>query len=627
MSKKVVKNRFKNGDYYEGEILNKKLHGTGKYIWASGDVYIGEWFENKRHGVGKIIFKNGESYEGQWANNRKHGEGVYIYADGTREDVVYENDVKQEILELESVDLSEDALEEVMLSQGEDYDYDDEDEETEEDDSITIEYVGDKYYFGEGYEMNGIYYRHGKGDFIYREKSDNQWYCEEGYFDYDKLRDGELIKSRVYWAEDYQGYVKEPFEILVCKNGDIISTRKYTPKKLKLVKKTLTDEYGTYVGETYDDIFNGYGVLKSKNGWVYEGEFKDGYFHGYGKYTYDDGEVHEGDFKAGLFQGRGTYYYKDGSIFVGHYERDKIINKGFYYEIQEDGSYLSYKCNYRNGLRHGKCVVYKCNNFRLGKKNYWEELRIEFYKNGEFIEETYDMANYRNVRDYNHYLICKQWVENYDFYEVPNLVKYFYGSLTTKKTPPFHKEVWYERLNWEKIYKEFKEAFDEGKYYKIIECLVFGFQNPQNEFYEYDKALRYFERFSTKGFLENKFNYTNIDDYLTKLLKFFYETCLSYDLEDAELLYADVVPYIAAGFALYTKDSRYLWDVRKFYRQHTDGYKSFIIFLYELREIDSLADTVKYVFRGYDFNWTQHDEAYEAYCNNQYYSGGCWIKK
>ena len=38
----VVKFKFKNGDYYEGEVLNKKLHGKGKYTWVSGDVYEGE---------------------------------------------------------------------------------------------------------------------------------------------------------------------------------------------------------------------------------------------------------------------------------------------------------------------------------------------------------------------------------------------------------------------------------------------------------------------------------------------------------------------------------------------------------------------------------------------------------
>ena len=33
---------WKNGDVYEGEFLNKKMHGKGKLSYINGDKYDGE---------------------------------------------------------------------------------------------------------------------------------------------------------------------------------------------------------------------------------------------------------------------------------------------------------------------------------------------------------------------------------------------------------------------------------------------------------------------------------------------------------------------------------------------------------------------------------------------------------
>ena len=51
--------RYNNGDYYEGNFLNGKKNGVGKYIYHNGDVY-----------------------EGSWLNDMKHGEGTYRQATG-----------------------------------------------------------------------------------------------------------------------------------------------------------------------------------------------------------------------------------------------------------------------------------------------------------------------------------------------------------------------------------------------------------------------------------------------------------------------------------------------------------------------------------------------------------------
>ena len=40
---------------YEGDFVNDKKEGNGKFIWKNGKYYIGEWKNNKKNGKEKII--------------------------------------------------------------------------------------------------------------------------------------------------------------------------------------------------------------------------------------------------------------------------------------------------------------------------------------------------------------------------------------------------------------------------------------------------------------------------------------------------------------------------------------------------------------------------------------------
>ena len=45
-------------------------------------IYEGDWINNKREGNGKYIFENGEYYIGQFKNGLFHGKGIYYYSNG-----------------------------------------------------------------------------------------------------------------------------------------------------------------------------------------------------------------------------------------------------------------------------------------------------------------------------------------------------------------------------------------------------------------------------------------------------------------------------------------------------------------------------------------------------------------
>jgi hypothetical protein len=72
---------YENGDIYEGQFLNDKRQGKGKYIYLSkGDsqLYYGEFKEDSMAGEGKLIFSNGDVYIGMFKNNKMHDEDAVI---------------------------------------------------------------------------------------------------------------------------------------------------------------------------------------------------------------------------------------------------------------------------------------------------------------------------------------------------------------------------------------------------------------------------------------------------------------------------------------------------------------------------------------------------------------------
>ena len=75
------KKNHDNGDKYEGEFLNGKYHGYGRYVFSDGEIYEGYFANGKRHGKGKEIHTNGSVYEGELFENNRQGKGTYTMGD------------------------------------------------------------------------------------------------------------------------------------------------------------------------------------------------------------------------------------------------------------------------------------------------------------------------------------------------------------------------------------------------------------------------------------------------------------------------------------------------------------------------------------------------------------------
>ena len=69
--------KFANGDKYEGQWVDSKMHGFGKYEFSNGDRYNGDFHDNKRDGTGTYVWKDKGIYKGQWKKDKREGSGTF----------------------------------------------------------------------------------------------------------------------------------------------------------------------------------------------------------------------------------------------------------------------------------------------------------------------------------------------------------------------------------------------------------------------------------------------------------------------------------------------------------------------------------------------------------------------
>ena len=72
-----------NSEEFEGQFENEEIV-HGRYVSETGDSYDGDWLDGRSHGKGKYRFVDGEEYEGDWKDGKMHGNGTYHYSDGDR---------------------------------------------------------------------------------------------------------------------------------------------------------------------------------------------------------------------------------------------------------------------------------------------------------------------------------------------------------------------------------------------------------------------------------------------------------------------------------------------------------------------------------------------------------------
>jgi len=320
---------FKNGDLYEGEIVDGKLTGKGSRSYRSerfslgsslgnGD-YIGDFIEGERTGNGTWSFwwfdkTNGvwkettSRYEGQFLNGLFHGQGKYYYLGELFYEAEYVNGKKE--------------------GQGKQYSN------------------GKLLYEGEYFNDK----RHGSGKY--------HWTCSyyEGQFVNGKSTYGAIDYSGCPWSElRYEGEFGEYFKrtgagTLYLRNGDRfegnfdnrkksgfgkffyangdIYEGQYVDGKRSGPGKFLSANKDRYEGEFANDKRSGTGILYYSNGDRYEGSFAEDKKSGTGIFYYSNGDRYEGNFADDMFNGPGKFYWSNGNRYEGGFFDNKITDSG-----------------------------------------------------------------------------------------------------------------------------------------------------------------------------------------------------------------------------------------------------------------------------------------------------------
>ena len=71
-------------DKYEGEIIDGKKEGKGKFTYKNGCVYEGFFKNNKKEGKGIFYYTNGDRYKGQFEKGFYQGDGIFYFHNGDR---------------------------------------------------------------------------------------------------------------------------------------------------------------------------------------------------------------------------------------------------------------------------------------------------------------------------------------------------------------------------------------------------------------------------------------------------------------------------------------------------------------------------------------------------------------
>tara|TARA_B100001057_G_scaffold153147_1_gene153279 strand:- start:1231 stop:2679 length:1449 start_codon:yes stop_codon:yes gene_type:complete len=88
-SSKKVKKRYSDGTY-EGNLINNKREGYGRFIFNDGTIYEGEFSGDKINGKGNMVWENGSLYQGNYLDGKRHGFGKFKWPNGD----IYEGEFK-----------------------------------------------------------------------------------------------------------------------------------------------------------------------------------------------------------------------------------------------------------------------------------------------------------------------------------------------------------------------------------------------------------------------------------------------------------------------------------------------------------------------------------------------------
>jgi len=272
---------YDNGDVYEGNWINGKRHGKGKYDYADGiSWYDGEWVDDKKEGYGTEHYPDNDEYKGYFKNGKRNGKGIYKYVNGDIYDGNFTNSIR--------------------TGKG----------------KYTWKKSGNVY---DGDWLNDVINGKGIKTFSNGDVYDGNWVKgkKSGY-------GTEKLKNGIEYIGNFENDLRNGHGEITHGNGDVYNGNFVNDIRSGKGKYTWSSSGNVYDGNWEKGNREGFGIFYYKNGNKYAGSWKENIKSGQGNYTYLSGDVYEGkwqndkregEFKATLANGRiVNYTYKDGEI-------------------------------------------------------------------------------------------------------------------------------------------------------------------------------------------------------------------------------------------------------------------------------------------------------------------------
>ena len=322
-----------DGTVYEGDFLNGKRNGKGKVTSPEGWTYEGDWAEDKKTGKGKFTYKNGDTYEGDLVDGVREGQGLYVYASGN----TYEGQWKDDIKHGHGI--------ETKYSHGFHADY-----QVDEGEWIDGKKEGRFVWYlsfpdaKPGYQppKHLNYYKNGE--------------CVVHLAPYDENAQTyeQILRLKQQKEEDESRAFEEKKRREAAEKVPTVNCSYYTVMKKPV---WISIDPSKIAFSSSDGNQSGWGFYNATDGGEYIGTFKNGKLNGFGQYHFANGGWYTGEFSNNLFHGVGIYFdgvnYHFGNFENGlcATERHFIEKLGNSYDVKtQDGLTLYIKTSTMLGI-------------------------------------------------------------------------------------------------------------------------------------------------------------------------------------------------------------------------------------------------------------------------------------
>lgn len=257
----------------EGDFVDNRLHGKGKYTLSFGTVMEGDFRDGFLEGEGKIIRQDGDYSIGKFKMGALHGTGKMKSGIHTYEGEFYENTLNGRGKRTSS------------------------DGEVLDGEFLKHKLVKGKWSFPDGTVYEGEF------------KNDHLDWKGKATYPSGEVQEGEFKGGKL------NGEGKITFA-----NGSVYEGH-FIDAYLNGTGKIVEADGDVWEGEFKDNLLYGTGKVTDSEGQIWEGEFQNDKLNGKGKITfggvpeYEDGTFVEGTFKNNRLVGKGRMTFPNGTSF------------------------------------------------------------------------------------------------------------------------------------------------------------------------------------------------------------------------------------------------------------------------------------------------------------------------